>query len=137
MITAIRKYFLNCPYLDEYGRVNIDWLGSEPVEYMIEIIPGNPVVKTYVDGAQEKQLTFNFVSVETYGSDYKQNAQNIKFYELLDKWIRDNNKNGVLPDLGDDKEALQINVNSNGYVLDGDTTMARYQIQLSLNYIEY
>jgi len=137
MITAIRKYFMDFPHLDEYGRLNIDWLGQEPVEYMIEVIPGNPVVKTYTDGAQEKQLNFNFVSVETYGSDYSQNAQNIKFYELLEKWIKDNNRNGVLPDFGEEKEALKINVKSNGYVLDGDTTMARYQIQLSLNYIEY
>lgn len=137
MIEAIRNYFLKCPYLDEYGRVHIDWLGSEPVEYMIEIIPGNPVVKSYIDGEKEKQIIFNFVSIESFGSDYKQNAQNSEFYELLSKWIQDNNKNGILPDLGENIEPLRININSNGYVLDGDTDRARYQIQLSLNYLEY
>ena len=46
-IEAIRNYFMKCPILKD-GALNIDYLGSEAVQYSIEtMISSNPIVKQY------------------------------------------------------------------------------------------
>ena len=69
-IEAIRDYFMACPLLKE-GRLNIDYLGEDPVEYSIDsMLVSNPIVKQYMDG-----------------------------YEKLADWIEEQNSNDNLPDI--------------------------------------
>lgn len=58
VISAIRDFITaECPYLDEFSdmfsdvaKVDVDTLDSEPTNYMIEVVPADPVVKRYANG---------------------------------------------------------------------------------------
>ena len=58
IIRAVYDYFKSCPLLDGEGRVRVNFLGDRPVEYVIEEIPAEPIVKRYVDGSSIRQFRF-------------------------------------------------------------------------------
>ena len=135
LIESIRNYILGYPELKE-GCLLVDILGSEPVEYMVETVPCDPVYTRYVDGSCMKQFLFIFASREYYGADVTQNIENLGFYENFEDWIEEQNYAGTLPDLGEGREAVSIEVLTRGYSLSEDESTARYQIQLRLIYEE-
>lgn len=114
----------------------VDYLGEKPVEYTIEVLPCDPVVKRYLGGSTVRQYLFAFGSREFYSQERLQNIQNSAFYERLADWVETKSMSGVLPELPDGMEAQQLEVVSSGYLFDGSMTNARYQIQLRLLYFK-
>lgn len=136
IIKQIRRYFLDCPLIDRYSKINVDYLGVEAVDYTIDSIPVEPILKQYVDGGALKQYLFVFGSREYYGDDTLQNMENSGFYQVFSEWIEEQNNIGNLPLLSEGKEATSIEVISSGYLFDASESSARYQIQLRLTYYE-
>lgn len=135
VIKGIEQYFLKCPLLKD-GCMRVDFLGPDPVEYVIETMPGNPIVKRYVDGSTVRQYLFSFGSREFYSQDRLQNIENSKFYEDFASWIEQSNKEDILPELPTGMAPMWIRVVSTGYLFDSSMSHARYQIQLSLQYFK-
>lgn len=135
IIDALEKYFIGCELLKD-GALRVDYLGEKPVEYTIEVLPCDPVVKRYLGGSTVRQYLFAFGSREFYSQERLQNIQNSAFYELLADWVETRSMSGVLPELPDGMEAQQLEVVSSGYLFDGSMTNARYQIQLRLLYFK-
>lgn len=135
IIDALEKYFIGCELLKD-GALRIDYLGEKPVEYTIEVLPCDPVVKRYLGGSTVRQYLFAFGSREFYSQERLQNIQNSAFYELLADWVETRSLSGILPELPDGMEAQQLEVVSSGYLFDGSMTNARYQIQLRLLYFK-
>jgi hypothetical protein len=135
VIKGIEQFFLKCPLLKD-GCMRVDFLGPDPVEYVIETLPGSPVVKRYVDGSTVRQYLFAFGSREFYSQDRLQNIENSKFYEDFASWIEKSDKEGNLPTLPQGMAAEHIAVISTGYLFDGSMSHARYQIQLVLQYFK-
>lgn len=135
IIDALEKYFIGCELLKD-GALRVDYLGEKPVEYTIEVLPCDPVVKRYLGGSTVRQYLFAFGSREFYGQERLQNIQNSAFYERLADWVETKSMSGVLPELPDGMEAQQLEVVSSGYLFDGSMTNARYQIQLRLLYFK-
>lgn len=132
-IEAIRDYFMKCPILKE-GSLNIDYLGSEAVQYSIEtMISGNPIVKQYTDGSSLRQYPFSFMSTEIYSQDVIDQLGTCGFYEELEQWIEENNKAGDLPEV---EGIQQLEVIAPGYLFNADQTIARYQIQCRILYVK-
>ena len=50
MIQAVWDYFSTCPLLENQRILGVDRLGVDPIEYTIDILPGEQIVKRYVDG---------------------------------------------------------------------------------------
>jgi len=136
IIEKIREYFLNCPILDEYAKLNIDFLGVEPTQYTIEGQPVNPVIQKYVDGGALKQYVFVFGSREYYGADVLQNIENSGFFERFAEWVEEQSKKGNLPELDGNKKAISMEVLTSGYLFSANEDNARYQIQCRLIYYE-
>ena len=134
IIDALEKYFIGCELLKD-GALRVDYLGEKPVEYTIEVLPCDPVVKRYLGGSTVRQYLFAFGSREFYSQEL-QNIQNSAFYELLADWVETRSMSGILPELPDGMEAQQLEVVSSGYLFDGSMTNARYQIQLRLLYFK-
>lgn len=134
MIECVRDYVMQFPELKD-GCLMVDYLGSEAVEYTVEAVPCDPVYMQYIDGDCVKQFLFIFASREYYSADVNQCIQNLSFYENFERWIRDRNREGILPDL-DGRTPVSIGVLTAGYAFDCDTETARYQIQLRLIYEE-
>lgn len=135
IIDALEKYFIGCELLKD-GALRVDYLGEKPVEYTIEVLPCDPVVKRYLGGSTVRQYLFSFGSREFYSQERLQNIQNSAFYELLADWVETRSMSGILPELPDGMEAQQLEVVSSGYLFDGSMTNARYQIQLRLLYFK-
>jgi len=135
VIESVRNYILGFPELKE-GCLMVDILGSEPVEYMVEGVPCDPVYKKYVDGSCIKQFLFIFASREYFSADVNQAIENLEFYEKFGDWIEEQNDSGILPDLGYGREPVSIEVLTSGYSLSEEANTARYQIQLRLLYEE-
>ena len=133
IIDALEKYFIGCELLKD-GALRVDYLGEKPVEYTIEVLPCDPVVKRYLGGSTVRQYLFG--SREFYSQERLQNIQNSAFYELLADWVETRSMSGILPELPDGMEAQQLEVVSSGYLFDGSMTNARYQIQLRLLYFK-
>lgn len=135
IIECIREYIMDFPELKD-GALLVDFLGDEAVEYTVEAVPCDPVYKRYVDGDCQKQFLFIFASRESYSEDVNLCISNLGFYEKFEDWINDNNEAGALPDLGEDKTPVSLDVLTRGYAFDADANTARYQIQLRLIYEE-
>ena len=135
IIDALEKYFIGCELLKD-GALRVDYLGEKPVEYTIEVLPCDPVVKRYLGGSTVRQYLFAFGSREFYSQERLQNIQNSAFYERLADWVETRSMSGVLPELPDGMEAQQLEVVSSGYLFDGSMTNARSQIQLRLLYFK-
>lgn len=133
IINALERYFINCDLLKD-GALRVDYLGERPVEYTIEVLPCDPVVKRYVDGSTVRQYLFAFGSREYYSQERMQNIQNSAFYERLADWVEEKSNAKDLPDLPEGQDALELQVVSSGYLYDGSMKNARYQIQLRLLY---
>ncbi len=136
IIESIREYMSECPLLSE-GNINVDFLGSENIEYSIETVPCEPVIKYYVGGSSLRQYEFIIASREFYGTDVVQNIQNSAFYEKLAEWIENNSRNKILPVLENEKQSAQkLEILTHGALISEDAKTAVYQIQLRLVYIQ-
>ena len=64
MVNKIRQYFFDLGIIDENSNINVDFLSNEPIEYVIEPIPSEPVIRQYADGSSLRQFVFQFGSRE-------------------------------------------------------------------------
>lgn len=134
IIKSLFRWFADCEVLEVDNDLNVDYLGDDPEQYSIEVVPCKTVLKQYVDGSAKCQYLFIFASRENYSPDESINMANLEFYERLEDWIAEQNINRKLPKLPDCCTAQSIKVLSSGYVMNNDTKTARYQIQCRLEY---
>lgn len=131
MISKIRQYFFDLGIIDENSNINVDFLSNEPIQYVIEPIPVEPIIKPYKDGGSLRQFVFQFGSREYYGADVIQNMKNTEFYEDFSALIEDNNRKGVLPKI----DGIQsIECLNNGTINEDNTDNAKYVIQMRITY---
>lgn len=135
IIEAVREYFITFPDLPE-GAVQIDYLGDEATQFTLEAVPCEPVYRQYTDGGCLRQFLFVFASRSYFGADVALCAENQALFEGLADWVYTQDRNGVLPDLGEDKRAVSLHTTSSGYALSENAETARYQMQLRLVYEE-
>lgn len=136
LIQAVRDYFVNCPLLEQNRILGIDRLGTDPMEYSIDILPCEPVIKKYVDGSEVRQLEFTFGSREAYGRDVIQNLMNSAFYEQFSDWVWQNDRDEIYPDFGAHRKVRSMEVISSAYALEVTEKTSRYQIQLRITYLQ-
>lgn len=131
MIDKLRNYFFELGIIDGNSNINVDFLSNEPIQYVIEPIPVEPIIKAYKDGGSLRQFVFQFGSREYYGADVIQNMANTEFYENFSVLIEDNNRKGVLPNI----DGIQsIECLSNGTINEDNTNNAKYVIQMRITY---
>ena len=131
MIDKLRNYFFELGIIDGNSNINVDFLSNEPIQYVIEPIPVEPIIKAYKDGGSLRQFVFQFGSREYYGADVVQNMANTEFYENFSALIEDNNRKGVLPKI----DGIQsIECLSNGTINEDNTNNAKYVIQMRITY---
>jgi len=134
MIESIRDYFLKCPILKD-GHLYVDYLDDTTTDYSIDPLVCSPIVKKYSDGGSLRRYQFDFMSSEVYSQSEIENIQNSGFYESLAEWIEIQNKSNNLPAFPG-VEVESIEVLSPGCLFDADGTVARYQIQMEIQYLK-
>lgn len=137
IIDSLRKYIGELDCLKEFeNAINVNYLDDDASSFSIEEIPCSPLVKRYTDGSTKKQYQFAFCGREPYSQEILQNIENSSFYEKFAREIDSNNIKGILPQLGNNLEATNIEVISNAYTLSVTEDTSMYQIQIKLNYLE-
>ena len=136
IIGAVRDYIDTCPFLDEFAKIDVEYLSNEKDSYTVDALPGEPLVQRYLNGDSEKQFSFTFSSRKSYGPDVLQNLENSGFYERFADWLESESRNGNLPKLPEGKEAMSIRAISQGFVFQTDYDEAQYQIQCRVLYYQ-
>lgn len=131
----IRTYLFSCPFLKD-GVIHVDYLGVRPTEYSIDGVPAKKEIKSYIDGSALCQFVFIFGSVEKYGMEVDTNLANSGFYQNFAIWLKEKTRKKELPFLGSNRDALRMEAEGEGYVIDARESVARYQIQCRLIYLE-
>lgn len=136
IIESIKDYIMTCPFLEELSNVNVDFLPEDPLTYSIEQTPSEPILKRYLDGSTERQITFVFACRMFYSDELINNINNSGFFEKFHEWLFENSENDKLPELEEGLVPYRIEAISSGYLYDisGDLSNARYQIQCRLIY---
>nr|DAE44011.1 MAG TPA: Minor capsid protein from bacteriophage [Caudoviricetes sp.]DAE51014.1 MAG TPA: Minor capsid protein from bacteriophage [Caudoviricetes sp.] len=104
------------------------------MEYSINALPCNPLIKKYADGGSVKQFQFALTSKDCYDGDARTAIENSGFYERFEDWIEQQDIKGILPELSGDKAPVSITVMQKGYLYDLDTDLGQYEIQCKLEY---
>lgn len=136
IIESIKNYLMQCPYLNDLKKINVDFLPEDPTTYSIEQVPSNTILEKYLDGTTIRQYVFVFASRMYYSDELANNISNSGFFENLQVWLETNTENDILPEMAKGLTPLVIEAQSSGYLFDiaGDLSNARYQIQCRLIY---
>lgn len=131
MIVEIRDFLQTLTVVDSFAKINVNYLGEKPTEYVIEPIPAEKIIKKYADGSRLCQYVFQFASREYYSSDVVENMQNTDFYDDFTKAIENSNRIGLLPDIEGIQSIECLNVAT---LQDVGTDTAKYAIQMRITY---
>lgn len=133
VIESIRKFIKEeCPILQEFEQ--LFQTGQAGGSYMVQLAPGEPTIKRYVNGDSVRHISFYFSSSEAC-----ENVEAIDvsaFYEKFSNWMEECTRSGNLPVLEEGKEAKKIKVTTYAYPKDTSGTKARYQIQCEFQYYQ-
>ena len=133
MIDSVRDYIANCPYLDDFTEVNVNYLVNKVKAYSVnEGASYNPIITTDILGNEESQFQFTFDAKFYWNDEIANNVDNSNFFDNFSNWLRENNNNKIFPTIGsDDISITSISANSNGYIFD------TYRISCVMNYTRW
>ncbi len=133
MIDEVRDYIAQCPYLKEYGELNVEYLLDKVNTYSINENAGyDPILNKFLSGS-ERQFLFTFDSKLRWNENIQNNIDNSKFFEDFRNWLETNNKNKIFPDI---PGIYSIGATTNGYIFATNANEAIYRIQCFLNYFK-
>ena len=130
MIDSVRNYIADCPYLDEFTAVNVNYLVNKITAYSVnEGASYNPVIEEDILGNEYSQFQFTFDAKFNWNEEVQNNVDNSVFFENFSNWLKDNNKNKIFPSLEMENITItSIEANSNGYIFDTNSDEAIYRI---------
>lgn len=132
IIEAVRQFLQSCPLLTD-DRLNVDFLPAEAATYSVDVVPTTPIVRRYLDRSSIRQFSFVLATRAFMASLSGSNWITWPF-EAFTEWLEEQDAAKNFPDLGPNRQALQLEVVASGYAFAAGTENARYQIQLKLTY---
>lgn len=134
IISAIQTYLKSYSNLESGAPIWVDYLGSSPVEYSIQPLPGSIILESYINGSSLRSYAFAFQSMESTADDLERLGTQ-GFYEEFAEWLEQQTENEDLPILDNGKTALSIEATGWGYLYQqGESATGVYQIQCRLEY---
>ena len=128
IIEAVRQFVGTYPPLVE-SRLNVDFLPKDADGYSLDAVPAKSEVKVYRDGSSVRQFLFVLASRAYWGPDYRQQIDNLCFFEEFEEWIARQSRAGIFPALGEGRTAQKLEVLTSGYAFAQGADLARYQIR--------
>lgn len=134
IISKIRDYFADCPYLDEFAELNVNYLADKTKAYSITENAGyDPVIQRFMCGA-EMQVLFMLDIRLIWNEDIQNNVENSKLFENIRKWLKDNKEKRIFPGI---LGCYDIGATTSGYIFATNANEAIYRIQCYANYSEF
>lgn len=136
MIEQIKEYIEQCPYLEEFVAVNVNYLADKDTAYSInENVGYDPVIKPFITGGGKMQFQFSFDARLKWNDEIATNIDNSKFFEKFRDWLEDNNRNKILPNI-DGIKSEKIRAITNGYIFTTNADEAIYRIGCIFYYLK-
>lgn len=136
MIEEIREYIAECPYLDQFTAVNVDYLVDKVKAYSVtEEASYNPVIMTDIVGNKSCEFRFNFDAKFHWNEEIENNISNIEFFDNFKEWLNEKNKNKEYPDIAG-ITIEKIEATTNGYLYVSGTDEAIYRISCIMKYMK-
>lgn len=134
MITEeVRNYIAECPYLDQFTQLNVDYLVDKITAYTInEQASYNPIIREWITGHKECVYRFNLDCRFHWTDEVENNIANSNFFENFSNWIRRKNILKEYPQI--DYTVTKIEAITNGYLYDSESNEAIYRISLAMYY---
>lgn len=135
-ITKLRAYLIsiiNMLLTDSKYTINANMLSADPNNYSLDKIPVDKSVEMWITGEAIHRDVFSFRSRNNYSQDTLNNLKNIGFFEVFEKKISSNNKQGILPDIDGIQEIKCLNC---GSMNNASTNTAEFDIQIEIDYKE-
>lgn len=127
-------------WLKQYNNtdIEIDYIGEDALNYSLKLPINTPIISKDINGNKYMQKLFSFNARTLYG-DADTNEANLKLFQDFKEWVEEQNENDNLPVLDNNQEAIEVEVLTDGYLLqaDNDLQNAVYVIQCRLLYNEY
>ena len=139
VIESLHQFFLRSPVLAGQ-RLDIDCLQSDPDKFSLDSVPAERTLKRYIDGSTVRRQLFTISSRANYGPDLNQQKENLRIFEELESWVDQQLMSGVLPNLGESRQARSLRISSTAYPMEANEGQgggtARYQMQFELIYLQ-
>lgn len=125
-----------CPSIDKANKFNVNFLGSAAVNYSVDLVPTQPIYKSYMRGrklAREQIQNFVFSARMPYSENISENLAAAANLWAIAEWMQEQNELGNLPTV-DDVTILAAEITGTPYPIAANADSADYQIQFSLHY---
>lgn len=135
-ITKLRAYLisiLDTLLTDTKYSMNANMLPADPNNYSLDKIPVDKSVEMWITGDEIHRDVYSFRSRNNYSQDTLNNLKNIGFFEVFEKKISSNNKQGILPDIDGIQEIKCLNC---GSMNNATTNTAEFDIQIEIDYFD-
>lgn len=137
MIEKIRDYIAECPYIDEFANVNVEYLVNKVRAYSINENAGyNPIINIDRCGNKEMQFQFSFDAKFRWNEEIENNIKNSMFFEKFKNWLEKNDDNGIYPEI-EGIEPISIGATTNGFIFATNTDEAIYRISCNFTYMKW
>ena len=137
IIESIKQYIATCPYLEENSTIHYNGTDLAIGDYSLDSIAEEIIEKQYLSGDSIRVYPFKFTFSGSMADDAERLNNNV-FMENFVAWLESQSKNGILPNLGSNKDSFAINAVKWGYFnyLESPITSGKYQIECKLFYYQ-
>lgn len=136
-IEELRKWFRECPAVENSNRFGVNHLSEKPTEYALYSVPSSLQYHENVLGERvlldNQTENYIFASKESYGADIEQNIAVLGWYQNIILWIIEQNNIENFPKIAGGK-VKSITPTLSPYPAEVGSSVAKYQIQLAVNY---
>ena len=133
---SMRLWLRQCPSIEAARAFGADYL-AEDESYSLDVTPTMLRYRENILGIMVLQETqeqnFVFASREMYGAEFKQNLENLAFFQAVAAWIIEQNNARNFPDW-EGGVVTGIVPTISAYPIAMGSAFARYQIQIKVTY---
>lgn len=134
MIEQIKEYIEQCPYLEEFVAVNVNYLVNKDEAYSVNEGAGyDPIIEQYVTGEKYMQFQFSFDARLKWNDEIATNINNSKFFENFRNWLEEKDLKGEYPNI-DGITPESISATTNGFIFATNADEAIYRISCNFKY---
>lgn len=116
---------------DTTYQINADMLDNDINNYSLDKIPVDTEMEQWIIGNVIKRDVFSFRSRVAYSQDVINNLSNVGFFEQFENKIKENNDDGILPDIENIESIECLNCGTMNIM---DTNTAVFDIQIQITY---
>ena len=133
----LRTWLRQCPAIAKGKYFGADYIGEKSTEYAVFSVPSTKRYRENILGNRyllpTQEQNFVFAAKVPYGSDVKQNLDNLGFFQTVADWISQMNADRDFPEWADGT-IVAIETSTTGAPVQTGSDSARYQFQIKVTY---